>query len=73
MTFIESKYDTRLVTLIGLAINVIETLAIAQDTNPEEILATHLYLTNKYLHEVGSDIYFNKLAAHYSLLEEALK
>lgn len=73
MTPIESRDDTRLVTLVGLAINVIESLAIAKDANPEEILASHLYLTNKYLHEVGSDVYIGKLTRDYPLLKEAIK
>lgn len=73
MTPIESQYDTRLITLIGLAINVIESLAIAKNVNPEEILASHLYLANKYVHEVGEEVYLHKLTKDYPLLEEAIR
>ena len=73
MTPIESLHDVRLVTLIGVAINAIETLAILQDKDPETILAEHLYLTNSYVTNVGEQVYLQKLHGHYPLLKEAIK
>lgn len=72
MTPISSPYDVRLVTLIGVAINVIESLALATDTDPDKILANHLYLTNKYVHEMGEQAYIDDLTNNYPLLQEAI-
>ncbi|WP_319418866.1 hypothetical protein [Pleurocapsa sp. FMAR1] len=72
MTPIESPYDVRLVTLIGLAINAVETLALEQDRDPETIIAELLYVTNKRLHETGEKDYLRKLSSHYSILSEAI-
>lgn len=69
---ITSQDDTRLVTLIGLAMSVIESLAIEEDNDPDAILARELYLTNKQVHEVGTHCYLEKLTSHYPLLREAL-
>lgn len=73
MTPIISKYDVRLTVLIGAAINTIESLALAVDKEPAEILAETLYLTNKYVHEYGEECYMNKLTTHYPLLEETIR
>lgn len=73
MTPIESLHDVRLVTLVGVAINAIETLAILKDKDPETILAEYLYLTNSYVNNVGEEVYIQKLQGHYPLLEEAIK
>lgn len=69
---IASIDDVRLVTLIGVAINVIESLAIEEDNDPETILARELYLTNKYIHDMGTACYLHKLASHYPLLKAAI-
>lgn len=71
-TPITSIDDTRLVTLIGVAMNVIESLAIEEDNDPDSILARELYLTNKQVHEVGTACFLEKLANHYPLLEAAI-
>ncbi len=65
MTPITSLYDVRLATLFGVTISVIETLALELDTNPEQLLAEYLYLTNRKLHEVGEEVYINKLTDHF--------
>ena len=72
MTPITSKYDVRLTTLLSLAINTIESLALQTDTDPEQILAEHLYLTTKRLHEVGEERYMDKLTRNYPMLEQAI-
>lgn len=69
---IESKDDLRLATLIGLAINVIESLALEYDVNPEQLLAEYLYFTNKKVHEIGHEGYLNKLWQQYDILDEAI-
>ena len=73
MTPIESKFDVRLVTLIGVAINTIESLALCADTDPEQILAESLYLSNKRISEVGEESYLMKLSKQYPILEQAIK
>lgn len=72
MTPIESPHDTRLMTLIATAINVIESLALATDIDPDKILAEHLYLANKAIHELGEESYFDDLVTNYPLLKEAI-
>lgn len=72
MTPISSPCDVRLVTLIGVAMNVIESLALATDTDPDKILAEHLYLTNKRVHEIGEDLYLEDLTSNYPLLQQAI-
>lgn len=73
MTPIESIYDVRLATLIGVAMSAIESLALAKNTNPEQILAETLFLTNKQVHESGEEAFLMKLTNNYPLLEEAIK
>lgn len=73
MTPIESTCDIRLVTLIGVAINVIEELAVHTDENPELILAEALFLANKNVHEKGEEEYAKKLQFDYPVLAEAIK
>ena len=72
MTPMESPYDVRLVTLIGLAINAVETLALEQDKNPDQLIAELLYITNKRLHETGEEDYLRKLFSFYPILSEAI-
>jgi hypothetical protein len=69
---VTSPEDIRLVTLIGIAISVIESLAIEKDVDPEFILSRELYLTNKRIHELGTDCYLEKLTDHYPLLKIAI-
>lgn len=71
-TPINSPEDVRLVTLIGVAINVIETYALESGNDPDSVLAKSLYLTNKRIHEIGTDCYLQKLTSHYPLLNEAI-
>ena len=73
MTPIESIHDARLVALIGVAINVCESLALEIDKEPNTVLAEHLFLADRYIQNLGTDIYINKLCSHYPLLEEAIK
>lgn len=73
MTPIESKYDVRLITLFGTLINTVESLALATDTNPDTLLAEAMFLTNKRLHEIGEEMYLEKMERHYPLLIEAIK
>lgn len=70
---ITSIDDVRLVTLIGVAINTIESLAIEEDNDPETILARELYLTNKQIGNMGTACYLHKLTSHYPLLKAAIE
>lgn len=70
---ITSIDDVRLVTLIGVAINTIESLAIEEDNDPETILARELYLTNKQIGNKGTACYLHKLTSHYPLLKAAIE
>ena len=72
MTPIESKHDTRLITLVGVCIDAIEELSLLQNVDPESLLAEYLYKNNKKLHEVGEEIVLEKLESHYPILEEAM-
>lgn len=71
-TPVTSLEDIRLVTLIGVTINAIKSLAIATDEDPEFILSKELYLTNKCIQEMGTNCYLQKLVSHYPLLKEAI-
>ena len=73
MTPIESPYDVRLVTLIGVAINVIEELAVRIEKDPDLILAEALFMTNKNVHEKGEEGYSNRLNDQYPMLAEAIR
>ena len=70
---IESVDGVRFVTLIGVAISVIESLALERDENPDKLFSDHLFLTNKYIHSIGVDVYIQKLASNYPMLAEAIK
>ena len=72
MNPITSRYDVRLIILVGLAIDLIESLALEVDSCPQTILAEYLYLTTKRVHEVGEETYMTKLTTHYPMLEEAI-
>lgn len=72
MTPIESRYDIRLLTLIGVTINVLETLSLELDADADKLLAEYLYLTSKQIHEQGANEYLDKLTRFYPMLEEAI-
>ena len=69
---ITSPEDIRLATLIGVVISTVESLAIESDEDPDLILSRALYLTNKRIHEMGTNCYLEKLVSHYPLLKEAI-
>jgi hypothetical protein len=71
-TPITSIDDIRLVTLIAVAINVIEELALEQNTNPDSILSEQLFTTYKHINEQGSNCYLEKLSSHYPLLRQVI-
>lgn len=71
-TPINSPDDTRLVTLIAVAMNAIETLALEQNIDPDFILSEQLFLTYKHISEMGADCYLQKLVNHYPLLAQAI-
>ena len=72
MSPIVSPHDVRLVTLIGVAVDLAEELALYKHQNPSENLAASLYLANKRVHEKGEEEYLGKLATDYPLLKEAI-
>ena len=72
MTPIESTHDTRLLTLLGVLFQAIESLALEVDIEPEQLFAEYLYLSNKTVHELGAETYIGKLTRHYGLLLETL-
>ena len=72
MTPIESEYDARLVTLIGVAIESIQDLSLRTNQDVDKILAERLYTVNKHVHEVGGESYLKSLNRSYPLLREAI-
>jgi hypothetical protein len=48
-------------------------MSLISDCNPDELLASSLYLCNKKLLSYGEEEYMNKLTESYPLLEEAIK
>ncbi len=72
MTPIESIYDVRLVILLKTLMDMIETLSIEHDINPEQILSDYLFLSTKRVHEYGEDVTITKLQSDYPMLAEAL-
>ena len=72
MTPIESRYDLRLVTLLALAMDAIESLALEFNTNPEQLTAEYLFLITKKLHSQGEESYMNKMIDHYPILDEVI-
>ncbi len=71
-TPINSIDDVRLVTLIGVAINVIEDYGLQNDIDPETVLAKYLYIANRQVLSAGTNCYLEKLIDHYPLLNEAI-
>ena len=67
-----SPYDIRLVTLIGVAIDLAEELALYNGSTPSEWLASSLYVANKNVCQRGEELYINKLATDYPILKEAI-
>lgn len=72
MTPIESIHDVRLVTLIGVVIDVAEELALASCQDTDYIIARALYVANKNVHEQGEEKYMEHLQNHYPILKEAI-
>ena len=72
MTPIESRYDIRLVTVMALAMEAIETLALEVNCNPEQLVAEQLFLITKRVHEKGEEQYLNLLSNNYPILDEVL-
>jgi len=72
MNPIVSRYDVRLITLIGVAINALEAAGLETDVNPEQLLSDYLYLVTRQVHEVGEEQYLDKLATNYPMLNEAI-
>jgi hypothetical protein len=72
MTPICSEYDVRLVTLVGVVIDVIGEQALVSGESPEELLAKSLYRVNKNVHSVGEEHYINRLHTCFPLLIEAI-
>ena len=67
-----SPYDIRFVTLIGVAIDLAEELALVKGGSPEEHVNGALYLANKRIHKWGEEKYMNQLISGYSILKEAI-
>lgn len=72
MRIIQSKYDVRLVTLLGVAVSCLETLALELNVDPDLLLAETLYKTTKSLHEIGEETIFSKIEGHYPIIEDML-
>ena len=72
MTPIESRYDLRLVTLVAVAMEAIENLAMEFNVNPEQLTAEYLFICNKKIHEQGEEGYLNKLFNCYPILDEVI-
>lgn len=72
MTPIESPYDVRFLTLVNVALESIEELALLQDKDPQLILAEALYISEKRIHERGGDCVATKLLSAYPILSDAI-
>lgn len=72
MTPIDSMEDLRLLTLIGVAMEAIEELALIQNIEPELLLAELLFKANKELLEQGTQPMSNKLLNCYPVLNQAI-
>jgi hypothetical protein len=72
MTPICSQYDVRLVTLVGVVIDVIGEQALLSGDSPEQLLAESLYRVNKKVHAIGEADYINQLTTCFPLLLEAI-
>ena len=73
MSPIESRNDVRFVTLIGVAIEAYEELALHVKVSPEQLLAEALYTVNNKVNTVGEEEFLKKLTRTYPILEEAIK
>jgi hypothetical protein len=67
-----SEYDRRLVTLIGVVIDIIGEQAMLTGASPEELLAVSLYRTSKEIVSVGEEHYVNRLHTCFPILKEAI-
>ena len=72
MTPIESRYDLRLVTILGVAMEAIECIALETNSNPEQLIAEYLFLINKRVSTIGEEAFLNKLFNCYQILDEVL-
>jgi hypothetical protein len=72
MTPIETEDDLRLVTLIGVVIDLIGEQALMLNHSPETLLAESLYRVNKNVNVMGTERYINQLCTCYPLLREAI-
>ena len=72
MTPIESPYDIRFLTLVNVAMEALQELAVLKDEDPDKLLSDLLYTSTKTIHEKGEEIVANKLLNHYPMLNEAI-
>ncbi len=72
MSPIVSPYDTRLLTLAGVVINLAEELAVWNNQSPREGVAEALFLVSKRVHEHGEEDYMDRLCTDYPILQEAI-
>jgi hypothetical protein len=72
MTPIETEDDLRLVTLIGVVIDLIGEQSLMLNHSPETLLAESLYRVNKNVNVMGTERYINQLCTCYPLLREAI-
>jgi hypothetical protein len=72
MTPIETEDDLRLVTLIGVVIDLIGEQSLMLNYAPETLLAESLYRVNKSVNVMGTERYINQLCTCYPLLREAI-
>ena len=72
MSPIVSPYDTRLLVLAGVIVNLSEELAVWNNQSPREAVAEALYRVNKRVHEHGEEDYMDRLCTDYPLLKEAI-
>lgn len=72
MTPIESPYDTRFLTLVSVAMCVLEDMALNVDADPQLLLAEYLFVCNKQIAEKGTEGIANRLLQNYPILNEAI-
>jgi hypothetical protein len=72
MNPIVSEYDHRLVTLIGIVVDIIGEQALMTGASPEELLALSLYRVSKEIFTSGEEQYIDRLHTCFPALREAL-
>ena len=72
MSPIESIHDCRLAALLGVLMSLLESLAVEVDTDPDTLLAEHLFIHTKRIYALGEEATLRKVEREFPILIEAL-